>query len=304
MTSDRRGLPSGEEVPFAEIESALAHSAHAGESPRARTATVVVIGPAGRLGEAAGALEELSTRAGFRAILVSTDEHGTPSARLADNTVVIEGLKKAHVNNAVAALRLSSLPTLVWWRGGDVETLAALAPLADRLLLDAEDPSSGWALAGRLASMTAISDLRWTRLTRWRALMAHFFDIPEVRAVAPGFGRLELAGADRYALRLFAGWLVSSLPAGAGLTVAMSGDAVAEPVERVRLTGGGQELELRLLPAGACVATAARVEGHAGASRIVSLGDQGLATLVAEELRIRSRDVAFERAVRAAEGVG
>jgi hypothetical protein len=31
----------------------------------------------------------------------------------------------------------------------------------------------------------------------------------------------------------------------------------------------------------------------------VSLGDQGLAALIGEELRIRSRDLAFERAIAA-----
>jgi hypothetical protein len=34
-------------------------------------------------------------------------------------------------------------------------------------------------------------------------------------------------------------------------------------------------------------------------SRVVSLGHQRLSTLLAEELRIRSRDAAFERAVAA-----
>ena len=60
---------------------------------------------------------------------------------------------------------------------------------------------------------------------------------------------------------------------------------------------------LQLASSGTCVKTAAHVEGHAGASRTVALGDQTLAALIAEELRIRSRDLAFERALVAAEGV-
>jgi len=35
----------------------------------------------------------------------------------------------------------------------------------------------------------------------------------------------------------------------------------------------------------------------------VSLGNQGLAALIGEELRIRSRDLAFERAVAAVGGI-
>ena len=79
--------------------------------------------------------------------------------------------------------------------------------LADRLVLDAEDPGPVWARVAALAERTATSDLRWTRLTRWRALMAHFWDIPEVRAAAPGFNRLRIEGSDLHAARLYAAWL-------------------------------------------------------------------------------------------------
>lgn len=303
---DDRLLPSAIEVPFAEIESALARlgqPSRAQAGPRALTATIVVIGPRERLFEAADALQQLADRAGVRAILISNGSDPAPSVRLAEHAVALEGLKPEFVNNAVAALRLSSLPTLVWWRGGDADTLNAVATLADRLVLDAEDPEAGWRRAARLAEHTAISDLRWTRLTRWRALMAHFFDIPEVRAVAPSFQRLEVAGADPYMLRLFAGWLASALQWKAGVSIDLQHTRGPASIERVRLSNGGQELVLRLAPSGTCVETAAHVEGHAGASRTVALGDQGLAALVAEELRIRSRDLAFERALVSAEGV-
>ena len=43
--------------------------------------------------------------------------------------------------------------------------------------------------------------------------------------------------------------------------------------------------------------------GHTETSRVVSLGDQRLTTLICEELRIRSRDPAFERAVAVARGI-
>jgi hypothetical protein len=39
------------------------------------------------------------------------------------------------------------------------------------------------------------------------------------------------------------------------------------------------------------------------AARTVSLGDQRLAALLSEELRIRARDLAFERAVAASRAV-
>ena len=306
---EQRLLPSAVEVPFAEIESALARLGQPSRGqagPRALTATIVVIGPLERLFEAADALEQLSDRAGIRAILVSLGDDPAPSVRLAGHAVAIEGLTPEFVDNAVAALRLSSLPTLVWWRGGDALTLDAVARLADRLVLDVEDPEPGWRRVAALAEHTAVSDLRWTRLTRWRALMAHFFDVPEVLAMASSFQRLELAGSDRPTLRLFAGWVTSALK-NPRWSIDIRAGAVREPVqhpiERVRLSNGAQELLLCLAASATCVETAAHVEGHAGASRIVARGDQGLAALVAEELRIRSRDLAFERALASAAGV-
>ncbi len=48
-----------------------------------------------------------------------------------------------------------------------------------------------------------------------------------------------------------------------------------------------------------CLETAVSVRGHTGVSRVVPLGAQSVTALLNEELRIRSRDIAFERAVHA-----
>jgi glucose-6-phosphate dehydrogenase assembly protein OpcA len=211
--------------------------------------------------------------------------------------VALEGLKPHYVNNAIAALRLSSLPTVVWWRGGAEETLDGLSTLADRLVLDAEDPRAVWA---RVSSFdTATTDLRWTRLTRWRALMAHFFDIPEVRAAAPSFRRLRIDGADLHAARLFAAWLRTTVKWMDGVEIELHEVAGPLAIESVQVGNGDQSLSLRTGPGGGCIESAARVAGAAQSSRTVLVGDQGLAALIGEELRIRSRDLAFDRAVAA-----
>ena len=57
---------------------------------------------------------------------------------------------------------------------------------------------------------------------------------------------------------------------------------------------------LQLLPHSTCLSAEGRVADDLIASRVVSLGSQSLSTLLAEELRIRSRDVAFERALERA----
>ena len=299
-----RLLPSGVEVSFADIESAL--SGHSSDETKraagmALTATIVVAGPPPRLVEAAKALGEL-TDVGVRTVLISYGDNPEPAVRVSRQTVSLEGLRPKYLNNAVAALRLSSLPTLVWWRGGNVDTLKGLAALSDRLVLDAEEPREVWASVDVLAELTAVSDLRWTRLTRWRALMCHFFDIADVRAAASGFRRLRIEGSDLNAARLFAGWLASALHWGEGVAPDLREKPGARPIDLVVLGDDTQELTLRLAANHTCVESAARVHGLAPASRIVSLGDQGLAALLGEELRIRSRDLAFERAVAASKG--
>jgi glucose-6-phosphate dehydrogenase assembly protein OpcA len=294
-------LPSGVDVTFADIESALDggfNDQARGFPGMALTATIVVAGPPSRQAEAAQALSELKD-VGVRAVLISYGDNPAPTVRVSRHTVALEGLCARYLNNAVAALRLPSLPTLVWWRGGDVKNLEGLARLADRLVLDAEDPRDAWAAVETLAQRTAVSDLRWTRLTRWRALMAHFFDIADVRDAASDFRTLQVEGSDRHAARLFAGWLVSSLNSRERISPDLREKPGAPPIESVVLGDGAQELRLRLAGSRTCVEATARVRGLAPASRIVSLGDQGLAALLGEELRIRSRDLAFEGAVAA-----
>jgi hypothetical protein len=298
-------LPLGTEVAFADIEIALGRGdlEEGKRAPgRALTATIVVVGPHARLAEAAQAVEHL-TDVGVRAILISDGTNPVPSVRVLDHAVALEGLRADYLNNAVAALRLSSLPTLVWWRGGAPDVLDGLADLADRLVFDVDDPSAVWARAKALSERTATSDLRWTRLTRWRALMAQFFDLPEVRDAARSFTRLLIEGADRDAARLFAGWLASSLEWTSNVAIELRVRPGRASIERIEFGDGEQALTLSLGPSGRCVETAARLRGRVAASRVGSLGDQDLAALIGEELRIRSRDLAFERALAAAQGV-
>jgi glucose-6-phosphate dehydrogenase assembly protein OpcA len=296
--------PRGGDVTFAEIEAAIARP-YLSERKAARlalTATVVVVSPPDRLPEAAAALDGL-TDIGVRAVLISYGTNDSPPVRVSERTVTLEGLRQEYLNNAVAALRLSSLPTLVWWRGGAAaESLDGLANLADRLVLDAPDPRDVWRRLPALASRVNVSDLRWTRLTRWRALMAHFFDMPDVQASLQHFTRLRVAGADPHCARLYAGWLLSAMKCERPPRVEIQGGG-SGAVERVELGAEGLSLTLDLSGGGTCVETSAEKKGGASASRIVWLGDQGLATFLGEELRIRARDLAFERAVAAAEDI-
>ena len=292
-------LPSGVDVLFGDIEAAIIRQSGTATkgAGRSLTATIVAAGPANRLREAAQAVTELKG-VGVRAVLISEGDNPAPVPRVANHVVELSGLRTEYLNNAVAALRLSSLPTLVWWRGGNAPNLDGLARLADRLVLDAEDPTDLWNRVEELAQYTSVTDLRWTRLTRWRALMAHFFDIPEIRAALPDFRTLRIEGSDAHTRRLFAGWILSIVGRPDRVTFELVDRKGVAPIERVALEGD-QQLEICLAPSRTCLVTSAQIRNLSSASRTVSLGDQDLCALLGEELRIRARDVAFERAVAA-----
>ncbi|HSC26197.1 MAG TPA: OpcA/G6PD domain-containing protein [Vicinamibacterales bacterium] len=294
-------LPDGVDVPFSSIAAALASGGdgtHRRADGRALMATVVAVGPHERLCDAAEALRHLGD-GGVRAVLIPTGSQPMPGARVASNAIALRGLEPRFVDNAVAALRLSSLPTLVWWRGGPPETLDAVAALADRLLIDEDDPRGIWARALPLLDGTPIGDLHWTRLTRWRSLVANFFDMPEIRAAAAGFTQLRITAADSIAAALLAGWLKTSVEAGEKIEVSLADGTLGLPIEEITFGDGEQALELRATPSCTCVHTSATIRGHRSMSQYVPLGDQSLAALIQEELRIRSRDAAFERALHA-----
>jgi glucose-6-phosphate dehydrogenase assembly protein OpcA len=298
-------IESGTSLDFAGIQAALARNNRApasnGAPARALTATVVAIGPRARLEVAVEPLRQLGRTGAIRGILIPQGESQGGGGRVSSNVVAIDGLEDAFIDNAVAALRLSSLPTVIWWRGGPAGLLDKLVGLADRVVLDTDPPEPGWQCAVEWCERTAFGDVRWTRLTRWRSLMAQFFDIPEVRAGAASFDRLVIAGADAGAAQLFAAWLRTALHWGDGVTVDIQGSDRKAPIERIALSGGGLELNLRLAKSPHCVESAAKM-GEAATSRVVSLGDDSIVAVLTEELRIRSRDEALERALRAIVG--
>jgi glucose-6-phosphate dehydrogenase assembly protein OpcA len=297
-------LESGTALDFTGIEAALARNnapTANGAPARALTATVVAVGPRARLEAAVEPLQQLGRTGAIRGILIPQGDSQGGGGRVSSNVVAIDGLEDAFIDNAVAALRLSSLPTVIWWRGGPAELLDKLVGLADRVVLDEDPPEPGWRCAVEWCDRAAFGDVRWTRLTRWRSLMAQFFDIPEVRAATGSFDRLVIAGADAAAARLFAAWLQTTLHWGDRVAVDIQGSDRKAPVERIALSGGGLELNLRLAKSPHCVESAAKM-GEAATSRVVSLGDDSIVAVLTEELRIRSRDEAFERALRAIVG--
>jgi glucose-6-phosphate dehydrogenase assembly protein OpcA len=249
--------------------------------------------------QAVETLSQLSLSA-VRTVLISLGESPDAAPREQAGAILIDGLLPRYLNNAIAYARLSSLPTAAWWRAGDPSILLDVAALVDRLVIDVEDPSSCWPYVPEVARLTSVSELRWARLTRWRDLVAQFFDLPEIAAAPGAWERLETVAADPYHARLLAGWLRSRLPGGDRLQVTQRPGRA--PLDSLTLSGPNGSVEVRLLPNRSCLQTAVRLNGRTE-TRIVPLGEQDLPALLREELRVRSRDRAFEDAVREAERI-
>jgi glucose-6-phosphate dehydrogenase assembly protein OpcA len=264
--------------------------------------TVVAITTDPLIVETAEVLRTLRARSAVRTILITLGTEGQPPVDRSDDATTIHGLLPRFVNNAVAALRLSSLPSLAWWRRPEADLLGDIARLVDRIVLEVPEPAASWDQARRLREITSFSDLRWTRLTRWRSLMAQFFDLPDVRSAADAYTTLDIAARDADAARLFAAWMRARLPRGLDLAVSIApSDAREELITSITLRGDGKELALRLLANRTCVETVIRRDQQPEAVRVVPLGNLSHAALLSEEMRVRSRDTAFEEAL---EGVG
>jgi glucose-6-phosphate dehydrogenase assembly protein OpcA len=272
--------------------------AHAVIETTAQTATIVAVCTAERIAETSAALASLRQRSAVRTILISVGDDPQPPIDAQHDVITICQIVPRYLNNAVASLRLSSLPSIAWWRGGEVALLPDLAALVDRLVLDAPDPREAWTVVPQLAPLTMVGDLRWTALTRWRNLMAQFFDVPGVRESIGSFSKLEIRAGDLYAARLFAGWMTARLPEGETLATEVSNAPAGAGMQSVRLSGPKHRLSLTLATGHVCIETSIEASGRSVMSRFVPLGTQTPAALMAEEMRVSARDIAFEEALR------
>lgn len=265
----------------------------------ASMATIVAVCTPSRMAGTSDDLAAVRQRSAVRTILISLGDDPQPRVETTDGAVTIAGIVPRYLNNAVASLRLSSLPSIAWWRGGDPSLLVDLAELVDRLVLDAESVTEAWPLVPQLAGLTQVSDLRWTRLTRWRTLTAQLFDLPAVSERARAFSTLRIAADDSDTAALFASWLDVRLNARPRLGREIVRAARGQALESVTLSGDGIRVSLEQLANQTCIATTVVVDGRTVTSRVVPGGEPSNDALLREELRIRARDHAFENAVRA-----
>lgn len=124
----------------------------------------------------------------------------------------ISGPLSAHASSVVLPFLLPDTPVVAWWPGSAPEVPAQdpLGRLAIRRITDAtgsDDPLAS--IKGRLGGYTAgDTDLAWSRITYWRALLASSLDTPPYEPITSA---LVSGLKSEPALDILAGWLASRI---------------------------------------------------------------------------------------------
>lgn len=226
-------LWTGEDVRIADVDTALAQlRARASmQSPSMRTSVMTHLAwvPDEWLEQARDALAGMAERHPSRTVLLTPDP-GNAMNRV-DATVSLECYQAAgaerNVCSEVIELRLlgtrakapasvvlplliSDLPVFLRWRGlptWESPELEQLVGIVDRLVVDStewDELPSAYARLAELFDRVAVSDIAWSRTSRWRHLLASLW--PEIGDVRT----LRVHGTEAQAL-LLGGWLRSRL---------------------------------------------------------------------------------------------
>lgn len=272
-----------------------------GATTQGRVFTLVVVTTPAEADEALAASQLAATEHPSRILMLVDDPDAEASGLDAEvrltrgsassETLVLHlrGEVAAHPASVVTALLLPDSPVVVWW-----PTTSPVSPvddpigaLADRRITDAlGDADPLQALRIRAANhQPGDTDLTWTRLTRWRALLAAALDQfphPVTEAVVE-------AAADNASAELMVAWLASRL----GLTVQRL-TSEGPGITRVRLVTEGGTVQITRTDA-----RHARFEIPGQPDREVALPRRILSELITEELRRMDADEVFEETTRA-----
>ncbi|MGA8987178.1 glucose-6-phosphate dehydrogenase assembly protein OpcA [Aeromicrobium sp.] len=187
----------------------------------------------------------------------------------------ISGELTKHAESVVLPLLLPDSPVVVWWPGKPPTNPSedAIGQLARRRLTDAEATDSP------IRSLKSVArnyepgdtDLSWTRLTPWRALLAAALDQSSGRVS----GGTVVAGRGNPAATLLVSWLESRLK------VSITTKHVDTPqIHSVVLHTPDGDVQIERITAHSC-----HFSVPGSSPREVPLGPRSLAELLAEDLR-------------------
>lgn len=270
----------------------------------ALTLVLVVDEPQVALAEAAASVA--ASRHPMRILIVIRRQVDAPTPRLDAEVLIggrlgpgeaivmrMYGRLALHAESVTLPLLAPDAPVVTWWYGAPPDRIAfdPLGVFADRRITDAaraEEPLA--ALRQRGQDFAAgDTDLAWTRITPWRALLASAFDTATASATSATVAGDE---ADP-STQLLAGWLGASF----GFDV---------PIEQAR-GGGIRSASVRFDDGSTYSATrdGARVvlRRDNAPDSIAPFPDRELGDLIAEELRRLDADQPYARALSVVCGI-
>jgi glucose-6-phosphate dehydrogenase assembly protein OpcA len=213
----------------------------------------------------------------------------------------------------VLPLVVADLPVVLWFRPLRLlgsPALKGLEQIATKTVIDSAafpDPKAALQrLAHASTSGTRLGDLAWTRLTRWRELIAQIFENPAYFSHLPSFTQVTIShppGTPPVGARYMAAWLRLCLElAGskAGVRWAPADEAG---------DGGLSGVEFSSSDPSVLNASVRKVEGSAAEVRVNSLVNRTVFpeasdyVLLREELSISGADPVFEKTLALAAGL-
>ncbi|MBC7592913.1 MAG: glucose-6-phosphate dehydrogenase assembly protein OpcA [Kineosporiaceae bacterium] len=199
----------------------------------------------------------------------------------------VSGELTKHAESVVLPLLLPDSPVVVWWpnKAPEIPSEDAIGRLAQRRLTDAESTASPIRALRAVARNYAPgdTDLSWTRLTPWRALLAAALDQTSAKVTS---GHL-VTGAGNPAAELLVSWLESRLKIR--LTV-QRGDA--DHISSVTLTTAIGDVTIERINDSTCNFSVPGAADHH-----VPLGARTHAELLAEDLRRLDNDEIYEETI-------
>lgn len=199
----------------------------------------------------------------------------------------VSGELTKHAESVVLPLLLPDSPVVVWWpsKAPEVPSQDAIGRLGQRRLTDAESTSSPIRALRAVARhySPGDTDLSWTRLTPWRALLAAALDQTSAKVTG---GHL-VTGAGNPAAELLVAWLESRLRIR---ITTERGDA--DHISSVTLNTAIGDVTIERINDTTC-----NFSVPGAAEHTVPLGARTHAELLAEDLRRLDRDEIYQETI-------
>jgi glucose-6-phosphate dehydrogenase assembly protein OpcA len=210
----------------------------------------------------------------------------------------------AGVTPVVLGIIVPDLPVVLWSRSARIlefPEFHQLFPLVHKLIVDSAQLGEPLEALQRVQALRSerrhVADLAWTRLTRWRELIANAFAEPGCRGRLRDAARITIfhAGANPPSAAYYLGaWLLPALSGPEKQTIefraAESGD---DPVRGVEIAASAWKASFHLSDATATV-------DFDGAHSKVALDSLSEYNLLREELSILEKDPVFDRVLETA----